>query len=115
MHRSGGSHTWPQPHPNLPQGTTHPNLPQGKELVTPTKWCQPTAEIVVQGNLHLPYGGEREGAEVIGRVICRDRRKEYWHHPPPSLPRRGGTDTIGRLTVIGLSLTRVICIVPKWK
>ena len=55
MHRSGGSHTWPQ---------THPNLPQGKELVTPTKWCQPTAEIVVQGNLHLPYGGEREGAEV---------------------------------------------------
>ena len=58
MHRSGGSHTWPQ---------THPNLPQGKELVSPTKWCQPTAEIVVQGNLHLPYGGEREGAEVIGR------------------------------------------------
>ena len=106
MHRSGGSHTWPQ---------THPNLPQGKELVTPTKWCQPTAEIVVQGNLHLPYGGEREGAEVIGRVICRDRRKEYWHQPPPSLPRRGGTDTIGRLTVIGLSLTRVICIVPKRK
>ena len=55
MHRSGGSHTWPQTHPNLPQGTTHPNLPQGKELVTPTKRCQPTAEIVVQGNLHLPY------------------------------------------------------------
>ena len=64
MHRSGVSHTWPQTHPNLPQGTTHPNLPQGKELVTPTKWCQPTAEIVVQGNLHLPYGGEREGADV---------------------------------------------------
>ena len=41
-------------------------FPQGKELVTPTKRCQPTAEIVVQGNLHLPYGGEREGAEVIG-------------------------------------------------
>ncbi len=70
MHRSAVSHTWPQTHPNLPQGTTHPNLPQGKELVTKAKW----------------------------------------HQPPPSLPRRGGTDTIDRLTVIGLSPTRVTCI-----
>ena len=89
MHRSGVSHTWPQTHPNLPkgtthpnlpQGTTHPNLPQGKELVTPTKCHQPPPSLPrrggtdtpghrqsfdIQSNQHLPYGGEREGAEVI--------------------------------------------------
>ncbi len=79
MHRSAVSHTWPQTNPNLPQGTTHPNLPQGKELVTPTKWCQPPPSLPrrggtdtpehrqsfdIQSNQHLPYGGEREGAEV---------------------------------------------------
>ena len=33
-----------------------------------------------KSNLHLPYGGEREGADVSGRVIClycgKDRTDE---------------------------------------
>ena len=101
--------------------------------------------VINQSNLHLPNGGEREGAGVIGRVTCsfpwgrlgwvweregaevigrnHCRSNFSWyiwtafrHQPPPNLPRRGGTDTIGYIIVIyrcliikHLSLTRVTC------
>ena len=56
--------------------------------------------MTIRSNLHLPYGGEREGAEVICRNHCQSNLSWYiWtafrHQPPPSLPRRGGTDTLG--------------------
>ena len=70
-----------QPPPSLPRRITHPSLPQGKELVTMAKWHQPhlaspegegqiillpdyQSVIDIQGNQLLPYGGEREGADV---------------------------------------------------
>ena len=70
-----------QPPPSLPRRITHPSLPQGKELVTQhiiisPHLASPVGEgqipllsdyqkaINSKSNLHLPYGGEREGADV---------------------------------------------------
>ena len=46
--------------------------------------------------------------------------KTNCHQPPPNLPRRGGTDTIGYLIIIckhliicDLSANRVTCISPS--
>ena len=75
-------------HPNL---QTHPNLPKGKEQITPHIDIQPPPSLPRRGgtdtlvayyqkvidnqsNLHLPFGGEREGADVSrkisSRIIC---------------------------------------------
>ena len=74
--------------PTYPQ--THPNLPKGKEQVTPNIGSCLYIKVVVTPHTAI--------------------------QPPPSLPRRGGTDTIGYLIIthsnliIGdLSLTIVTC------
>ena len=50
----------------------------------------------------------------------RKWKQIWWHQPPPNLPRRGGTDTIGYLIIIckhliicDLSANRVTCISPS--
>ena len=70
-----------QPPPSLPRRITHPSLPKGKELVTQNIVISPhlaspegEGQILLlsdyqkainsKSNLHLPYGGEREGADV---------------------------------------------------
>ena len=34
---------------------------------------------------------------VYDVTICMQGNSGYWFQPPPSLPRRGGTDTLGYL------------------
>ena len=69
----------------------------------------------IRSNLHLPYGGELEGADD-------DKRSNIASpiQPPPSLPRRGGTDTFGymifvssRQIINGLSMAIVTVPPPK--
>ena len=50
----------------------------------------------------------------------RKWKQAWWHQPPPNLPCRGGTDTIGYLIIIckhliicDLSANRVTCISPS--
>ena len=58
----------------------------------------------IRSNQHLPYGGEREGADDDHR--SNDDKRSNRASPlqlPLSLPRRGGTDTLDCLIVNGLS------------
>ncbi|KIP63972.1 hypothetical protein ST45_02685 [Prevotella pectinovora] len=60
--------TWPQTHPNLPKGKEQitPAIDDSPHLASPEGEGQILLCLIInsQSNLHLPYGGEREGAET---------------------------------------------------
>ena len=42
---------------------------------------------------------------VYDVTICMQGNSGYWIQPPPNLPRRGGTDTLGCLISNGLPIS----------